>query len=277
MLRRKMPHDVGCRPADSPILAAMSLLQNTYRFEMQRYRAQSVDGDTAEDLSKFSQNFGRFLAAPVCDGRTPVENVELQRSRDDRTLAASATALRRIVEGLIRDNIPIEIYVRAQFVALDGAEQPPAINTLGSPEARKRYHTALREMPDMVRIALAVAIRTYAAEVNNRVYRTFPLTPEQAWASVLDNLQIALPALFRYCMALKIAAQRGLNDVRVFTEIAERFYDAAVLQYILVPYAYDSAWRDFLPPDFARNAEARYYLVFAGTTNNEEEVTHGEN
>jgi len=75
---------------------------------------------------------------------------------------------------------------------------------------------------------------------------------DEAAVPVLRNPTLSLPPLFRYCVALGMAAQLDGDLSAKFEELATRFEAAAVQQYGASPAAYDREWGDLIPDRLRR-------------------------
>ena len=75
---------------------------------------------------------------------------------------------------------------------------------------------------------------------------------------ILFDVEVALSALFRYCMATSIVNQARTQNKEIFNEIALRYRQAAVMQYIPAADVYDTTWGKFIPPAFHIDAEQLY-------------------
>jgi len=96
---------------------------------------------------------------------------------------------------------------------------------------------------------LALAEQTYELNVYLRAGESSSGEDEAA-LRVLRNLTLSLPPLFRYCVALGMAAQLGGDLAARFEELATRFEAAAIEQYSASPAAYDREWGGLIPDRF---------------------------
>ncbi len=49
-----------------------------------------------------------------------------------------------------------------------------------------------------------------------------------------------------------------VDDVSLFQGVAKRLAETAALQYTCFPGEYDAEWKNFIPPEFSRNARRIY-------------------
>ena len=118
-------------------------------------------------------------------------------------------------------------------------------NTLISEELRKKYATYIQELPERFRTELDSQSSTAMLRFRQRARsKSLGYTEDQALRSVLLDLSLPLSALFRY----SAADSGGLSDV------AERFFEPALMQYFFERDLYDSAWAGYIPESLRRAA-----------------------
>lgn len=93
---------------------------------------------------------------------------------------------------------------------------------------------------------LTFAEQTYELNVFFRA-EDYGCGEDEAALRVLRNLTLSLPPLFRYCVALGMAAQLDGDLPARFEELATRFEAEAVAQYSASPAAYDREWGGLIP------------------------------
>lgn len=123
---------------------------------------------------------------------------------------------------------------------------PPYPNMFTNPAALSRARAATGAYQDVRdNLRLAHDIFRAAATTNHLVYG---LDLERAARRALHDTYNDLTALYRYCMGVKGEA----------ADVAERFHEAALTEYIIDRQAYDAAWGDLIPEPL-RRAGDRFY------------------
>ena len=165
-----------------------------------------------------------------------------------------STIWERVAKFIIDKKLPVDTFIRRQFQYADG---PYVIkpNQLYNAAAMDRYlrgrssdHQeillAWRSQHSALAVAL-VACQDMAAMENEELSKT------SLQATVLLNEDVALSALFRYCLA----KSEGL------TEISRLYRDAAALQYMRHRKDYDQIWKNWIPNKFKARAAAVYQQI----------------
>lgn len=125
-------------------------------------------------------------------------------------------------------------------------------HALVSESLRKRYSEYTQELPERFRVELDSQSSTAMLRFRQRARsKSLGYTEDQALRSVLLDLSLPLSALFRY----SAAETGGLPDV------AERFFEPALMQYFFERDLYDSAWAGYIP-DSLRQAAAEAQKSF---------------
>jgi hypothetical protein len=120
-------------------------------------------------------------------------------------------------------------------------------NTLISESLRKKYELYIQELPERFRTELDSQSSTAMLRFRQRARSaSLGYTEDQALRSVLLDLSLPLSALFRY----SAAEEGGLSDV------AERFFESALMQYYFERTLYDDAWAGYIPDSLRRAAVA---------------------
>lgn len=244
--------------AEANLRVTAARLRDTYRVEYDRYVRNMVAGDDDKQFPSCGVKPG-----PV-EHVTPVENPEaivvngrvVPKSEMD-WLEAARTALELRVDP--------EDYVRRQFARTSPPANPPSPTRLFTAVALRRYHESFVPDPMPARSALQSQTKTFGIETAKLVRAVIdPVPLERAWSEAVTNEDDRrLSALFRYCTALSLAADRRVSDHAHFAAVADRYRVAAAVQYVLNADAYDLAWRTFLPPGWRAQA-LKLYRDFYG-------------
>lgn len=132
-------------------------------------------------------------------------------------------------------------FVSAQFAAGRGSIPSPA--HLTGPNAVARYVRVSASVPLTLRQALASQMSLLKEETAWRQLQR-EVSQHVAARSVLCDRNLDLSGLFRYVIAVK-AGQ---------VDIADRYRDAALQQYVLQREAYDQTWASMIPEDLRNYA-----------------------
>lgn len=142
----------------------------------------------------------------------------------------------RIARFIIEKRVSPIRYIEAQFRSVVGT--PPEPGSLCSEFAYRRYEGHNQaEVSVLSRLFKFQKEKLALESVKFCALRTMGWTDRDVCSAVLQNTQVEMSALFRYCEAVRV----GLDDV------AEEFQTAASIQYLASPEAYDEVWGDYIP------------------------------
>ena len=136
--------------------------------------------------------------------------------------------------------------------------KPPFPNQLNAPRAFANY--AAGGEISFNEIFSAFNSQQQIAENHMVVAQQGGSSAEEAWEDVLDDDDMPLSALFRYCLALSVAKKS--QDER-FKDIARRFRTVAALQYLQDPESYNAIWgEEWIPQKFRDKVHGIYDRVY---------------
>lgn len=142
-------------------------------------------------------------------------------------------------------------YIKAQF-SLAQSSRPPRPNQLCSHTAVEMWEYYRSQAADQVARQLVANEKAVLAAAD-------PMVAALAWEAdralryVLNSTAIvSATPLYRYC----------LGTMKGFPEVATRFREAAMLQYVFQKSAYDASWGGFIPQELQQAAmELRNHLA----------------
>ena len=129
----------------------------------------------------------------------------------------------------------------------------PMPNQFYNDQALLAYRVTLRTQHDQVR----QAFRSQQFACSRELWELTDTQPEASLSSrqrsVLLSRTVAMSALFRYCLAC----------TQKYVDIADKYYEAAVRQYVPCADCYDEIWGELIPAEFRATAKENYdYYVF---------------
>jgi hypothetical protein len=125
---------------------------------------------------------------------------------------------------------------------------PPQPNQLCGKYALDVYRAAEEERPDEIRLAILFQVQHCTTEISRLESLMPQTTKKERERSVLLNEKLPLSALFRHALAVR----------RGFTQISDRYYRSAVLQYMPHAGLYDKYWGSLLSDEFRKSAMSNY-------------------
>ena len=220
------------------------LLRNVYNIERRRHlnnqnvQAKAYDPNSWEDNIESDKDTG--------------ENAE------DETASKKSNEWLELAKRVIIERLDPETFIRRQFQVTPSNGRPPWARELNSPQAFTNYEAGASSSYDEIRVAFSS--QQQIATNNMVVAQADDDTAEEAWEEVLDDDDMPLSALFRYCLALSVA--KKTKDER-FKDIARRFRQVAALQYLQDPDSYDEIWGpEWIPAGFRARADKIYNSVY---------------
>jgi hypothetical protein len=135
-------------------------------------------------------------------------------------------------------------FVRSQFESCKG-RPPVSPQMLTSSMALQRYRHYTANNVNIVELQLARDIQIRSArdaiELNKRLYGPTSL---DVYRDVILDVNVAITALFRYMLAIECN----------IPELAQRWYEQALKQYMYEQDAYDLVWGPLIPQDLKLRA-----------------------
>ena len=244
---------------------AALLLYNTYRDCCQRTMLSRLPEAemTGKALkpTQFEQSF-KGLSHQKRKDHENVENIEDNPDPDNNKAGRRKQVWLNLAAFVIAHKLDPASYVRAQFEMWPPAclmrRQLPSPETFLNAKAQANYAAARQSLYQ----ELTVAFNTQQSQFRTQVAKARPWLPsdEAAWLEVLgdSSSSMRLSALFRYCLATSIAVGPKTVAKTKFEALAERFLDAAALQYIYAADTYDVVYGKWLPAGFAAQAGVIY-------------------
>jgi hypothetical protein len=162
-----------------------------------------------------------------------------------------------IARRVIKSRFSPELFVRRYFATLRPEGRPPLPNAFKSDRAFAAYEEGREAFYQSVQVAFRMQAET--AEVEMALAQQHEPKKLMAWEMVLMNDRLALSALFRYCLALRIRKDHGAKR---FLQVANNFERMAALQYMEDPSIYDEIWGDWIPDKFKQEAAGVYEEVY---------------
>jgi len=153
----------------------------------------------------------------------------------------------KIAEFMIKYKLDpaICIMLRFDMARRSGTSKPPMPNQIALEKYLELYRSGLAEQDRNVAAIRTSEVAAFRAQL--AFWMQHPgMTPKDAYNLVLNDLDLFVSPLTRYCSAV------SLN----LPAIAELFYDRAMVQYMSAPDAYDNVWRGHIPHEFVLRARA---------------------
>ncbi len=242
-------------------LVIAEMIRNTFVIEKNRY----LSGVAPKIAANRSPEFGDRLRQAVTSTRNTkhasIEDEVLHRT----TKKPKANIWIRIAQLCISRVFDPEKYVRYQFINLTSASgrRPvlPSPEHLLSSNAINRYLAGLGDLIQEIESAFTVQRSTFEIEVAVIRRRVSCTSDEDAWHIALNDVNIPLTALFRYCVARSVRDQPNTPQDQKdrFHQTVSRFAVAAAVQYVYAEDGYKAIWKEWIPPDFSAKAKAQYW------------------
>lgn len=167
----------------------------------------------------------------------------------------------RVVQSLLPYDIHPVIYVRVIFRSLTGSSQAaPFPDQLDSQKWIKFFH----ENSALIKGTISSDFDRqcdYSKNALLRYQQSLGYDLKSAVYYLISDDQAPLSGLYRYCLAVSMLREPNkslVDDVSLFQGVAKRLAETAALQYTCFPGEYDAEWKNFIPPDFSRNARRIY-------------------
>ena len=210
-----------------------------------KYHARLLRHAYVELRRTYSAGRGRdrpYTPNPAWDGRRTANP-----RKPDQPNMWEQTAAKLLAQGIDPAG-----YVEALHDAIVSQfPQPPQLPELLSPRLMAMYQAYRRDLPARVAQRLRSDANTARTEIVLRnAYGGYSM--ENATWLTLTNGVLSISPLFRYCMAM------GESAPRFHQLAAQRFEQAAVLQYMRAREEYARAWEDVLPAGFDTRAQEVY-------------------
>jgi hypothetical protein len=241
--RRRRKKTLPGSPYTAAETEVATVLKNVYTQERQRHLSNQSLKANAYAPGKWEDDIREDV---------DTENIE------DAAATKKSDQWFELAKKVLAERLDPEAFIRRQFHVLPASAKPPWPNQLNTPQAFANY-TAGGEI-SFNEILAAFNSQRQIAENNMVVAQAEGSTPEEAWEDVLDDDDMPLSALFRYCLALSVA--KKTKDER-FKDIARRFRTVAALQYLQDPESYNEIWgEDWIPQKFRDRARDIYDSVY---------------
>ncbi len=186
------------------------------------------------------------------------EDVYDEENVEDAASAKKSDQWFELAKKILAERLDPEAFIRRQFHVLPADAKPPWPNQLNGPKAFANYEAGVEI--SFNEIFSAFTSQQQIAENHMVVAQSGGSSPEEAWEDVLDDDDMPLSALFRYCLALSVA--KKTKDER-FKVIARRFRTVAALQYLQDPESYNAIWgEDWIPKKFRDKVNSIYDRVY---------------
>ncbi len=141
----------------------------------------------------------------------------------------------KIARFVIEKRISPNRFIEAQFRGRSAA--PPEPGTLCSEFALRVYAGyEAAEIPTLQRLFRHQKEQLFLETIK---FRPLHWPDAQMYSAILQNTQVGMSALFRYC----VAVQKGVN------EVVDLFRTTASIQYLASPTAYDQVWGELIPEE----------------------------
>jgi hypothetical protein len=158
----------------------------------------------------------------------------------------------KIAQALLSNGVfDCRTYMRVQFDACHARALCPEPRACYGPKAIARWRAYMADESGKLATEIALALRLNVDQFEQEMSRAVSLGASIGWREidavrfVLLDSRNKLSALFRYCMA----AQRGLEVV------ADRYFEAAVQDYLFCRSQYDEIWEQAISSDLRRTAD----------------------
>lgn len=180
----------------------------------------------------------------TCYGAEPITAYDGGETATGRRLTA---VWPRLVNFALKHGIDLRVYIREQFQVRSA--RPPEPNELLSErtvQAHKAASQSVRGPEELARIFAFQRERLLAEFDKMWICKVrHGWTDQQVHRAALTSGALQLSALFRYCVAVKYGYQ----------DLAEEFFDRALMQYMGRQKEYDLVWgSDWLPPALSEAA-----------------------
>lgn len=139
-------------------------------------------------------------------------------------------------------------FVHAQFAARNRKGHPPTpLQLKGNVAIQnwKKYAHGPEEHIKMIQRAFERQKQVARANIARETQNTPNLSRVEIQEYVLLSETLELTALFRYCLAIS----------EKLVDVARRYHQAALVQYVLDRRSYDQIWQDWIPAGLAKAAD----------------------
>jgi hypothetical protein len=238
------------------------LLANTYQVECQRYSPGSN-----YDPYKFAKQIGEIPS----ERRRGSDDDRCENIEDANTRSATMSVWFKIADLVRTRRFDPETYIRRQFAMLPRGGKPPLPTFFMSDKAVANYLVGLIHNEKAIGRAMHIQADQAMRALGELRRSVLKLTGEKAAIRILIDTNVSITSLFRYTMAMDYLGKNTTRDKAAFQKIAERFKEAAALQYVFDSEAYDKVWQTRIPLEFREEAHHIYNRIHGIVTSGSNE------